>query len=133
MADQSSLDSTLSPQAGLASSPLLKNLTNLSVAKQISLVIAFAATISLALGIILWSQSTSYTLLFGSMDAKDLSQVVQALDKDKVKYKLDGASGAVLVPSDKVYALRLKLAAEGYPQQVATGKRDRLFGFRQCA
>jgi flagellar M-ring protein FliF len=135
MADQSSLDSTLSPQAGLASSPLLKNLTNLSVAKQISLVIAFAATISLALGIILWSQSTSYTLLFGSMDAKDLSQVVQALDKDKVKYKLDGASGAVLVPSDKVYALRLKLAAEGYPKQVATGYQlldiDQGFGISQ--
>ncbi|WP_127470469.1 flagellar basal-body MS-ring/collar protein FliF [Thiomicrorhabdus aquaedulcis] len=118
---QASLDPTLNTQPPASSSALINNLTSLSVAKQVSLVIALAASIALIVGIILWSQNTPYSLLFGSMDAKDLSEVVQTLDTEGVKYKIDEKSGGILVPADKVPALRLKLAAAGYPKQAATG------------
>ncbi len=108
------------PPAGAASN-LINNLTTLSVAKQVSLVIALAASVALAVGIILWSQSSSYTLLFGSVDSKDINEIVQTLDQEGVEYKIDHASGGIMVPSDKVHAMRIKLASSGYPKQAATG------------
>ena len=121
MPEQPSMEQQIEAQNRSTDSTLLKNLTNLSVAKQVGLVIALAATLSLAIGIFLWSQGSNYTLLFGSMDAKDLTEVVQVLEQDKISYKLDAGSGAILVPSDQVHALRLKLAAQGFPKQAATG------------
>jgi flagellar M-ring protein FliF len=119
---QASFDPNLNPAppSGFGST-LLNNLMALSVAKQVSLVIAIAATVALVVGILLWSQNTSYTLLFGSLDPKDVNEVMQTLDQEKVEYKIDQASGGILVPSDQVYALRLKLAAAGFPKQAATG------------
>ncbi|BBP43132.1 flagellar basal-body MS-ring/collar protein FliF [Thiosulfativibrio zosterae] len=134
MSDQPTLDPSLNPLSSEGST-LLKNLTSLSVAKQVSLVIALAATLALAVGIVLWSQNTQYTLLFGSMDAKDMSEVIQTLDQEKVPYKLEAASGAILVPEDVVHTLRLKLAAAGFPKQAATGYQildlDQGFGISQ--
>jgi len=102
-------------------STLLNNLTALSVAKQISLVIALAATIALIVGLLFWSQSKPYSLLFGSMDAKDLSEVVQTLEQQAVDYQIDHTSGGILVPTELVPSLRLKMAAAGYPKEAATG------------
>ncbi|MDG6773346.1 flagellar basal-body MS-ring/collar protein FliF [Thiomicrorhabdus sp. ZW0627] len=123
MADpQASFDSSLNPQQATGvGSTLLNNLMALSVAKQVSLVIALAASIALTVGILLWSQNTPYTLLFGSLDAKDINEVVQTLEQEQVEYRIDQSSGGILVPSDQVYALRLKLAAAGFPKQAATG------------
>jgi len=119
---QASIDPTLNTQSGSGvGSTLINNLMALSVAKQVSLVIALAASIALTVGILLWSQDKPYTLLFGSLDAKDINEVVQTLDQEQVKYKIDQASGGILVPSDQVHKLRLKLAAAGYPKQAATG------------
>lgn len=135
MPDQSTLDPTLNSQKASEGSTLLKNMTSLSVAKQVSLVIALAASIALAVGIILWSQATNYTLLFGSMDAKDLTEVVQTLEQENVPYKIEQDSGAILVPNDLVHSLRLKLAAQGYPKQAPTGYQildiDQGFGISQ--
>ena len=119
---QASVDNSLDtqPPAG-AGATLLNNLTSLSVAKQVSLVIALAASLALVVGIVLWSQNTPYTLLFGSVDAKDMNEIVQTLDQEGVKYQIDSASGGILVPTDLVHSLRIKLAAAGYPKQAATG------------
>jgi flagellar M-ring protein FliF len=123
MADsQASIDNSLDTQPPESmGSTLINNLTSLSVAKQVSLVIAMAASLALVVGIVLWSQNTPYTLLFGSVDAKDLNEIIQTLEQDNVEYKIDQSSGGVLVPTDMVYSLRLKLAAAGYPKQAATG------------
>ncbi len=122
------------PPAGAAST-LINNLTSLSVAKQVSLVIALAASIALIVGIVLWSQSTPYTLLFGSVDAKDMNEIVQTLEQEGVDYKIDEGSGGIMVPSELVHQMRLKLAAAGYPKQAATGYQildvDQGFGISQ--
>lgn len=134
MPDQPTLDPSLDPKNGVGS-PLLKNLTSLSVAKQVGLVISLAASVALAVGIILWSQTPQYSLLFGNMDAKDMAEVVQTLDQEKIAYKLDQGSGAILVPNDQVHGLRLKLAAQGFPKQAPTGYQlldvDQGFGISQ--
>lgn len=136
MAESASLDNKLNAQSSaLSASTLIDNLTSLPVARQVGIIIGLSASIALAVGILMWSQTTSYTLLFGSMEAKELNEVVQLLDTQKIEYKLDANAGSIMVPSDKVHALRLQLASEGYPKQVETGyqllDREQGFGISQ--
>lgn len=123
MAESPSIDPSIKApgeQSG-AGSNLVDNLTALPVAKQVGLVVALAVTIALVIGLFMWSQSKPYTLLFGSVDPQDLNEIVQTLDQEMVDYQIDKTSGGILVPSDQVHSLRLKLAAAGYPKQAATG------------
>ena len=91
---QASIDPNLNnrTQAGVGST-LANNLMALPVAKQVSLVIAIAASIALIIGILSWSQDKPYTLLFGSLDAADINEVVQTLDQESINYKIDQSSG----------------------------------------
>ncbi|QKI89551.1 flagellar basal-body MS-ring/collar protein FliF [Thiomicrorhabdus xiamenensis] len=106
------------PSAG---STFINNLTSLPIAKQVGLVVALAAVLALVVGIVMWSQAKPYTLLFGSIDPQDMNEIVQTLEQDAVQYKIDTNSGGILVPSDQVHSLRLKLAAAGFPKQAASG------------
>ena len=114
---------------------LIDRLSSLSVAKQISLLISIAAVVALTVGLFLWSGKSDYTLLFGSMDAKEMQEVIEYLDTNQIDYKLDPRTGAILVPRDKVYALRLKLAAAGLPKSAPSGyqilDQDQGFGISQ--
>ncbi len=114
---------------------LIDRLSSLSVAKQVSLLVSIAAVVALTVGLLLWSGKPDYTLLFGSMDAKELQEVVEYLDQNKIDYKLDPKTGAILVPRDQVYGLRIKLAAAGLPKSAPSGyqllDQDQGFGISQ--
>jgi flagellar M-ring protein FliF len=135
MAESASLDNKTSASSPVGFSTLINNLTSLPVARQVGIIIGLAASIALAVGILMWSQSTSYTLLFGDMQPKELNEVVQLLDAQGVKYELDSVAGSIMVPAEKVHSLRLQLASEGYPKQAETGyqllDREQGFGISQ--
>ncbi|WP_044408975.1 flagellar basal-body MS-ring/collar protein FliF [Thiomicrospira microaerophila] len=136
MAESASLNNKLNTRSNASIvSTLVENLTSLPVARQIGIIIGLSASVALAIGILLWSQSTQYTLLFGSMETADMNEVARLLDAQRVDYKLDMNSGSVMVPSDRVHALRLQLASEGYPKQAETGyqllDREQGFGISQ--
>lgn len=136
MAESASLDNNLNARSrSMSVSTLIENLTSLPVARQVGIIIGLAASVALAAGILMWSQTTSYTMLFGNMEATELNEVVQLLDTQRVNYKLDAAGGSVMVPTDRVHSLRLQLASEGYPKQPETGyqllDREQGFGISQ--
>ena len=62
-----------------------------------------------------WASAPSYTVLFSDLDAKSASSVVEKLKAEGVPHKLASEGSAVLVPTDKVYDLRLSLSAAGLP------------------
>jgi len=99
--------------------------------KQAGLMVGLAASIALAVAVVLWSQSPNYSLLFANLSAQDLASVTQSLDDAGVPYRLEHGSGAVLVPAGKVHDLRLKLAAKGLPETPESGfdLLDRESGF----
>jgi len=70
-------------------------------------VLMLAAFVSL----VTWSAKPSFQPLYAGMDPKDASAVVDFLQKEHIPYKLEGA-GTVLVPADRIYATRLKLAGQ---------------------
>ena len=81
-----------------------------------------AATFVLVAGLgalSLWSSRADYGLLYGGISDSEAAKVIAALDDAKVPYKASG--GSILVPQDKVYAMRMQMAAKGIPQGEGVG------------
>jgi flagellar M-ring protein FliF len=97
-------------------SALYQNLTGMPIVKQVSLIIALAATIAIGVAIVLWSQEPNYTLLYGGLKPQEAADIVKAIESKGVKYQLDSGSGSISVPSSKVHEMRLLLASEGLPK-----------------
>jgi len=76
--------------------------------------LSFAALIGVA-------NKTDYRPLFANLNTDDAGEIVKKLKEQKVPYQISDDGKAVLVPSDKVYELRLSLASDGLPQGGGVG------------
>src|SRR5688572_29002210 len=81
--------------------------------KPLPLLVGVAAAIAGGVGVALWSQAPSYSLLFGNFSDADAGQLVQSLEQSGIPYKVE--RGAVLVPTERVNEARMGLAAKGLP------------------
>jgi flagellar M-ring protein FliF len=107
--------------------PAQNFLTNFSIRfnqlpppRKMGLAAAVAASIALVVGLFLWSSSPDYRVLFSNLSEKDAGAVTAALQQMNVPYQTE-AGGTLLVPSNQVYDLRFKLAAQGLPKGGAVG------------
>ena len=99
----------------------VRGFSSLPAVRQIGLMVMLAATIALAVAVVLWSQAPNYSILYGNLSADDLAEVAGLLDAADVPYKVEHASGSITVPSSKVHQLRIRLATQGMPKGKATG------------
>ncbi len=97
------------------------NMSRQPVMKQMGFLLAIAASIALGGYVLMWAQSPNYQVLFSGMQPVETSEVITILQQSDVQYKLDPASGALLVPSSEIQSLRLKLAAAGLPRSASQG------------
>ena len=74
----------------------------LTAVRQIGLMIGLAASVALGVAVVLWSQQPNYTVLFADLSSKDAGQVVDALQKSGIRFKVDEATGAVMVETNKL-------------------------------
>ncbi len=85
--------------------------------------IIFGSLTAFALSAIIFSlvllNRANYQVLYSHISEEELGIVLQRLKELKVPYKVQ--NGGILVPSDKVYELRLQLASEGIPQNGGIG------------
>lgn len=77
-------------------------------------ILAFAALITVA-------NKTDYRPLFANLTQEDAGQIVNKLKEQKIPYQISSDGKAIMVPSDKVYDLRLTMASEGLPQGGGVG------------
>ncbi|VAX05846.1 Flagellar M-ring protein FliF [hydrothermal vent metagenome] len=84
--------------------------------RQLLALITLAASIALGIVIAMWAWTPNYTMLYGSLAEKDASEVVDALQQGGIEFKVDQATGGVMVPSSAVQEARLKLAGQGLPR-----------------
>lgn len=107
----------------------------LSSGRKIGLMVAVAAVIALIVGNLLWSREPVYRVLFTNIPDKDGGAIVQSLQQMNVPYKLD-PGGTISVTADKIYDVRLKLAAQGLPKSGNVGFElldNQKFGVSQFA
>lgn len=57
----------------------------------------------------------NYRLLYRGLDHEQMAKVVDALDAERIPYRLDSGGTAVLVPAPKVYEARIRVASKGLP------------------
>ena len=91
----------------------------LGVSQRLSIALTAIIVIVGLTGVAYWSSRADYGLLYGKLDDTEAGKVVAALDDAKVPYRL--GHGAIYVPSDKVYAMRMQLAAKGIPKGDGVG------------
>lgn len=84
--------------------------------RQLMLLVGVAVAVAVAVWLVIWSQGTQYTTLYGQLSDRDAAAVRDALTASGIENRIDPASGAVLVRDDKLHEARLKLAAQGLPQ-----------------
>ncbi|MFT3931535.1 MAG: flagellar basal-body MS-ring/collar protein FliF [Spongiibacteraceae bacterium] len=103
------------PQRGgiLAQSDVLTGMSALGILRQLGLLIGLAASVALGVAAVLWAQGGDYRPLYSSLERLDSSAVLDVLDTNKIKYKIDDSTGALLVESSKINEARLKLADSG--------------------
>ena len=94
---------------------------NLPMARQLLLIVALAASVTLVGLVFMWSQQPNYSVLYGNLSNKDATQVMELLQQQGVKYRLDEKTGVLMVPANIVHEVRLKLAAEGLPHSSGVG------------
>lgn len=107
----------------------------LPAVRQIGLMIGLAASVALGVAVALWSQTPTYSLLYGNLSQRDAASVTEALQKSNIPFKIDASTGAVMVASAQLQDARLKLAADGLPKGSSNGfeslSEDQGFGTSQ--
>ena len=80
------------------------------------LLLGVALAVAAGVTVVLWWKGPDWTLLYGNLSDSDASSVIQSLQAGGIEYKIDNASGAIMVPGERVRDARMQLAAQGLPQ-----------------
>jgi flagellar M-ring protein FliF len=103
--------------------------------QKIMLMVALAAIITLIVASILWSRQPDWKVLFSNIDEKDGGAIVAILEAQNIPHKFN-ESGSLMVSSERVHEVRLKLASQGLPRGGMVGfelMENQKFGTSQFA
>lgn len=98
---------------------IIDNIKAWPLKRKLSLVFVILLSVALMSGIMLWSQRLDFQVLYSNLGQEDAGQVVTKLKEMKIPYKVEG--NIIYVPGNRVYELRLELAAQGIPQGGGVG------------
>lgn len=100
---------------------VMDGFTNLSIIRQVGLMIGLAASVAIGFGVVLWSQEPDYRPLYADMSNLDAVSVSSMLAQQNIRYKMDMEKGVLMVESGKVHDARLALASAGLPSGSGIG------------
>lgn len=69
----------------------------------------------------MFSRQPDYRVLFTNLSDKDGGAIVAQLTAMNVPYKYTEGGGAIMVPTDRIHDVRLKLATQGLPKGAVSG------------
>lgn len=101
------------PVFGLA---FLQNLSEMTMLRQVGLMVGLAASVAIGFAVVLWSQQPDYRPLYGSLSGMDTKQIMDTLAQADIPYTVEPNSGALLVKADDLSRARIKLAGAGIAQ-----------------
>ncbi|MFB2684834.1 flagellar basal-body MS-ring/collar protein FliF [Shewanella mangrovisoli] len=113
-------------------SGVLGSLGGVDMMRQITMILALAICLALAVFVMIWAQEPEYRPL-GKMETQEMVQVLDVLDKNKIKYQID--VDVVQVPEDKYQEVKMMLSRAGIDSAAASSKdfltQDSGFGVSQ--
>jgi flagellar M-ring protein FliF len=108
------------------------SLSGVDMLRQVTLVIALAICLAIAIFIIIWARQPDMRPL-GKYPTEELIQTLDFLDAQKIEYQLEG--NTVLVPESEYQTIKLQMSREGLNQEPSNGTdilmQDMGFGVSQ--
>ncbi|MBU0749271.1 MAG: flagellar M-ring protein FliF [Gammaproteobacteria bacterium] len=99
----------------------LQRLSTLDRAQRMRLGVGVALLVAVAIAAIVLGRQPDYRVLFANLSDKDGGAIVAQLSQMNVPYKHADGGGAILIPSDRVHDVRLRLATQGLPKGSVAG------------
>ncbi|MBV1776979.1 flagellar M-ring protein FliF [Burkholderiaceae bacterium DAT-1] len=94
---------------------LVQRFNRLSNPRKIAILAGVALAVAAMFASVMWSRDPGYRILFSNVADRDGGQIIQSLQQMNIPYKVE-MGGAIAVPADKVYDIRLRLASQGLPK-----------------
>ena len=95
---------------------IVQRFNELSQRQKLAAAAALALAIAMLVGVWLWSRTPDYAVLFSNLEERDGGAIVAALQQQQVPYRFSPGGNAILIPSNMVHEVRLRLAAQGLPK-----------------
>jgi flagellar M-ring protein FliF len=102
-------------------SRVMENLASMSTRKKLALFGAFAGAIAAIFAVFLWVELPKMELLYSNLASDDVQAIIDKLKAENIPHEVSEDKTAIFVPSEKVAAVRLKLAEEGLPGKPGVG------------
>jgi len=98
-----------------------QRLANLDQAQKLRLGVGIVLFVVIGIVGLMMGRQAEWRVLYANLPDKDGGAVVAQLSQMNIPYQYAAGGGAILVPADKVYDTRLKLASQGLPKGAVTG------------
>jgi len=106
----------------LALNPTLgQKLAGLDRSQKLRLGLGVLLLITVGIVGLVMGRQAEWRVLYANLADKDGGAIVAQLSQMNVPYQYSAGGSAILVPADKVYDTRLKLASQGLPKGAVTG------------
>jgi len=83
--------------------------------------VAVAALLATVVAMAMWASQGDWRVLYANLPDKDAGAIIAQLSQMNVPYRHAEGGTAIMVPADRVYDLKMKLAAAGLPKASVTG------------
>ena len=93
----------------------------LSMNHRVLLVLVVVGTVVACVATVQWAQRSTYTTLYSDLAPAEAGEIVDVLTGMDVPYRISAGGTALQVPEREAQAVRLKLAAQGYPKDGVVG------------
>jgi flagellar M-ring protein FliF len=119
------MDNAIAPHATQTLTPepkgALARLAAMPAKAKLMLAGGSAALVAVVIGLAMWGSQGDYRVLYANLSDKDGGAILAQLSQMNVPYKSADGGNAILVPADKVFEVRLKLASAGLPKGSVVG------------
>lgn len=106
---------------GSAASNALSFINRLKQNPKMLLLIGGVIVTAIIMIALLWLKEDKYGVLFSNVSNQDGGEIVSQLEKMNIAYQFSAGGSAILIPENKVYDTRLRLAQQGLPKGGAVG------------
>jgi flagellar M-ring protein FliF len=100
---------------------LSQRLSGLDQAQRLRIGLGLALFIAIGVIGLVMGRQAEWRVLYSNLADKDGGAIVAQLSQMNIPYKHADGGGAILVPADKVYDTRLRLASQGLPKGAVAG------------
>lgn len=112
----------LMPAAAIPINPTLsQRFAGLDQAQRLRMALGIALFVAIGVIGLVMGRQAEWRVLYANLADKDGGAIVAQLTTMNIPYKHADGGGAILVPADKVYDTRLKMASQGLPKGSVAG------------